>query len=158
MQDNQDIFDRLMSVKCLNFAKPFYIAHKEMLLYLLFGGLTTFISILSFTVVYEVLHINEHISNIVSWVLAVTFAFFTNRTWVFKSTSEFEPSFFGQIVSFYAGRLLTLGVEEIIVFVFISKMGCEAFFVKVLAQIVVLILNFLVSKFWVFKKRATTEY
>lgn len=138
--------------KLLSFAKSFYVTHKEMLLYLFFGGLTTIISILSFTFAYEVLCINEHISNLISWILAVTFAFVTNRTWVFKDAIQQDGSVFKQMVSFYAGRVFTLLVEEIILFVFITWLGFAAFLVKVATQVIVLILNYVISKYFVFRK------
>lgn len=124
---------------------------KETLLYLFFGGITTAISILSFAFTYDFLCINEHISNIVSWVLAVSFAFFTNRTWVFKGFVNSNENIFKQALSFCFGRIFTLLVEEVIVLLFITWLGFAALFVKVVAQVIVLILNYLISKFFVFK-------
>lgn len=152
MQNRDDIFDRLMSLRFLSFAKPFYLAHKEVLLYVLFGGLTTVISILSFTLAYEFCVINEHIANIMSWILAVTFAFITNRTWVFKGSADNNATVFKQALSFYAGRVFTLLVEEVVVFVFITWLGFSALLVKVATQAIVLILNYVISKYYVFNK------
>ena len=131
----------------------FYIKHKEVLLYLFFGFLTTIISIISFTVAYEFFAINEHIANIISWFFAVTFAFFTNRKWVFNGASTSDTPFIKQMFSFYAGRLVTLGIEEIIVLIFISILNLPALFVKTTAQVVVLVLNYIISKFLIFKKK-----
>lgn len=152
MQNKADIFDRLMSLEFLSFARPFYITHKELLLYIFFGGITTIISVFTFTIVYEVFGINEHVANVVAWVLAVLFAFVTNRTWVFKDKEGNDCSVFGQAIRFYAGRIATLVVEELIIFVFISKLNFNAFSVKVATQVIVLVLNYLVSKFLVFRK------
>lgn len=157
MQNKDDIFDRLMSLKFFSFARPFYINYKEMLLYVLFGGITTIISVFTFTIVYEFFSINEHVANVISWLLAVLFAFVTNRTWVFKDTLDNNSSVLVQAISFYAGRFATLVVEELIIFVFISKLNFNAVSVKVATQVIILVLNYLVSKFFVFRQRSSVS-
>ena len=152
MQSRNDIFDRLMSLRFFNFAWPFYVAHKEILLYVFFGGLTTVLSILSFAVIFEFCGINEHGANIISWVLAVTFAFITNRTWVFKGSPDNNETVLKQAFRFYVGRVFTLFVEEAIIFVFITRLSLAALLVKVNTQLIVLILNYIISKFMIFKK------
>ena len=127
-------------------------AHKEVLLYLFFGGLTTLISIASFALFYSLLGINELIANVLSWILAVLFAFFTNRIWVFSAPTEGFADFARQMAAFFAGRLATLGVEELILLVFVTWLACNALVVKVIAQMVVIVLNYVISKYWVFGK------
>ena len=78
------------------------------------------------------------------------FAFLTNRTWVFQSDSR--QSFFKQMQSFYLGRVATLGVEELILLVFVKILSVNAMLVKIVAQIVVIVLNYFVSKWFVFRK------
>ena len=152
MKSNKDVFERLRSLRVLRFAKSFCVSHREILLYVVFGGFTTLISILTFSVIYDAFGFNEHFANILSWVLAVLFAFITNRTWVFPVALYSEHSFVKQILSFFGGRVFTLCVEEVIVLVFIALLEFPALFVKIFAQTVVLTLNFFVSKLWVFKK------
>ena len=147
-----DIFDRLMATRPLCGLQPLYQKRKAVLLYVLFGGLTTVISIGTFWVGHDVLSLNEHIANILSWVLAVLFAFVTNRVWVFSAPTKTKTAFFGQLLRFYGGRLTTLGVEEILLFVFITVLKVNGLAVKVGAQVVVLILNYVVNKYFVFKK------
>lgn len=81
----RDIFDKLMSLLFFNIFDPFYKKHKEVLLYLFFGGLAFVVSIASYGFFNITLGINELIANILSWVLAVAFAFATNRIWVFAA-------------------------------------------------------------------------
>lgn len=147
-----DIFDRLMATRPLRGLQPLYQKHKAVLLYVLFGGLTTVISIGTFWVGHDVLSLGEHIANILSWVLAVLFAFVTNRVWVFSAPTKTKTTFFGQLFRFYGGRVFTLGVEELLLFIFITLLHVNGMVVKVGAQIVVLILNYVVSKCFVFKK------
>ncbi len=149
----QDIFDRLMATRLLRRWQPLYQKRKAVLLYLLFGGLTTVISIGTFWLGHGVLRLNEHIANVISWVLAVLFAFLTNRVWVFSAPTNDAKAFVGQLLRFYSGRLTTLGVEELLLFVFITVLECNGMVVKVGAQVVVLILNYVVSKWFVFKNR-----
>ncbi len=148
----QDIFDRLLATRLLRRWQPLYQKHKAVLLYLLFGGLTTVISIGTFWLGHSVLQLNEHFSNVISWVLAVLFAFLTNRVWVFSAPTDNAKAFWKQLFRFYGGRLTTLAVEELLLFVFITVLKINGMVVKVGAQIAVLILNFVVSKWFVFKK------
>lgn len=135
-------------------ACAFLKKHKEIVLYVFFGGLTTLISILSFVLLYDILEINEHFANIISWIFAVTFAFITNRKWVFADAIGSKNAFFKQMLEFYAGRLFSLGVEEVVIFVFITLLSFNALLTKLATQFMVLLLNYFISKFWVFKPQS----
>ncbi len=148
-----DLFDRLMALPGLRVFGPFYRKHKEVLLYLFFGGLTTLVSILVFALFYNALGINELVSNVISWVLAVLFAFFTNRVWVFAAPTEGRADFLRQMASFFGGRLATLGVEELILLVFVTWLKLPALPVKIAGQVVVIVLNYIISKCFVFRKK-----
>ena len=145
----RDIFDKIMSLPGLRLLYPFYAKHKQVLLYLFFGGCTTLISIGSFALADMV--VNELVANIISWILAVTVAYLTNRVWVFDSEAK-GRGVAKEAVAFYAGRLTTLGIEELLLFVFVTWLGCNGLLIKTIAQIVVLVGNYLLSKFLIFKK------
>lgn len=126
---------------------------KEISLYILFGVLTTIVSISLFYLFHRIWSWNEHISNILSWICAVLFAFFTNRIWVFaQSTHGFLP-LIRQMASFFGGRLLTLGLEEGIILIFITWLHYNSMVVKTVAQIIVIATNYLISKLWVFREK-----
>lgn len=146
----RDLFDRLFTLPLLRLFAPFYSRHKEVLLYLFFGVLTTAISWGSFYLCHYPLGMDELLANILSWVAAVLFAFFTNRTWVF---SHKEQAFFAEMGRFFASRLTTLALEELLLFLFASCLQIEAMLVKIVGNIAVLILNYLLSKFFVFMKQ-----
>lgn len=148
-----DIFDRVMGTKLLKSWYTPYQKHKEKLLYLFFGGLTTVVSLATFWFVNRVMMANEHIANVASWILAVLFAFVTNRVWVFNAKTNGKAAFFKQLLSFYGGRLLTFGAEELLLLVFITWLQFDSILVKIVAQVVVLILNYIVSKLFVFRKQ-----
>ena len=126
--------------------------HREILLYILFGGATTAVSIGSFVLFHTVLGINELIANVLSWVLAVGFAFVTNRKWVFCSTAQGIAAW-KEAVSFYSGRLLTLGVEEGLLLVFATWLSFPGTAVKIAGQIIVLVGNYAISKWLIFRKK-----
>lgn len=146
------MFDRLMAAKVFASVRPYYKKYKEKLLYLFFGVLTTVTSLVTFWLVNRVVMANEHIANVTSWFLAVLFAFVTNRIWVFNAKANGKAAFFRQLCGFYGGRLLTLGIEELLILVFITWLGWNSMAVKISAQIVVLIANYIVSKLFVFRK------
>ena len=150
--DKPDIFDKIMSPKIFRWATPFYTKYKEVLMYLLFGGLTTLVSVGVFALFNSRFGLNEHISNVISWLTAVLFAFVTNRIWVFPTKTKGFAAFILQMAKFYGGRLFTLGVEELMLFVFVTKLQINAVLIKLIAQVVVVILNFVISKLFVFKK------
>ncbi|MDE5780904.1 MAG: GtrA family protein [Lachnospiraceae bacterium] len=148
---NRDIFDKIMALPGIRIFEPFYRKNKEMLLYLFFGFLSFVMSISTYALFNKVFNINELLANIFSWIITVMFAFFTNRIWVFDSPTKSMAEFVKQMSSFYWGRIVTLVIEEIILFVFITLLGMGSMLIKVIAQVVVIVLNYVISKLFVFK-------
>ena len=126
---------------------------KEIFLYILFGVLTTIVSISLFYLFHRIWKWNEHISNILSWICAVLFAFFTNRIWVFEQSTQGFLSFIRQMTSFFVGRLFTLGLEEGIILIFITMLHYNSMLVKTAAQIIVIAANYFISKLVVFREK-----
>ena len=151
--ERPDIFDRLMTLPGLRLLEPFYKRHKPVLLYLFFGGLTTLISIAVFWLFRYPFGLNELVSNIISWAAAVLFAFLTNRVWVFRAPTKTAGEFLRQMASFYGGRVITLLIEEAMLAVFITWLGFPDMPVKIAAQSVVIVLNYFISKLFIFKKK-----
>lgn len=149
---DRDIFDKIMSLPVLRlFEKP-YRKYKDVLLYLFFGVLTTLINLVVFWLMGTKLSINIHISNSVAWVVAVLFAYVTNRTWVFKQHAHGSSAVIKEILSFAAGRLFTFGVEEAMLFLFVDLLDFNKNVIKIIAQVAVVVLNYVISKLFVFKK------
>lgn len=151
--EKKDIFDKIMSLPFLRNFEGVYKKYKSVLLYLFFGALTTFISIASFWFFGTFMGMNVHVANSVSWICAVTFAFITNKTWVFSSKTKTAGEFFIQARDFYAGRLLTYFVEELILIIFVNLLKLNQDIVKIVAQVVILVLNYIISKLFVFRKK-----
>ncbi|MBO5447772.1 MAG: GtrA family protein [Ruminococcus sp.] len=158
MEEKKDIFDRIMGWGFLKIFEPFYKKNKEMLLYLFFGALTTAVSFITLGIpqwLLEKAGVSEGVaivpSNIISWICAVTFAYVTNRIWVFESRASGKKEIISEASAFYGGRLLTLVVETLMMWVGVSLLGVNKWIMKVIASVVVLILNYIISKLFVFK-------
>lgn len=123
---------------------------REMLLYLVFGGLTFGVSMGSFLLFNLILGMHELTANIISWIAAVLFAFLTNRLWVFAVSTGSCMEFVKQMFSFFAGRFTTLVIEEVILFIFVTILEFHSLFVKIPAQVIVIIINYVISKRFVF--------
>lgn len=152
MENKKDIFDKIMELPGFRFFQPLYKKYKEILLYLFFGCLTVLVSIVSYAIFNLIFKIPALIANIISWILAVLFAFYTNRIWVFRASTNSKRDFLRQMFSFFSGRFVTLIIEELILFLFITNLHYGSMEVKIVAQIVVVILNYIISKLWVFNK------
>lgn len=152
MREKRDIFDRIMGLPLLKAFEPIYKKNKEVLLYLLFGGLTFVVSITSYAVCNVVLGMNELVANVISWILAVSFAFLTNKVWVFNTTTHNCEAFIKQLASFFGGRVATLVIEELILLIFVTVLTFPSVPVKIVAQVIVIVLNYVISKFIVFIK------
>lgn len=127
---------------------------REIVLYLIFGVLTTVISLLSFKL-FNFLFGEELylLNNIFSWLFAVAFAFITNKIFVFESKKWESPMIFKEIFLFVLARVFSLIVEEAGLFLLIDILAIlSPDFSKLVMQIMVVILNYVFSKFIVFKK------
>lgn len=134
--------------------KEFYVKYKELINYLIVGVLTTVVSLGTYyasvlTILDPQSAVQLQVANILSWIAAVTFAYFTNRKYVFESTNS---NIVQEAVKFYASRLSTLGMDMVIMFVGVTWLGFNDKIMKLVVQVVVTIANYVISKFLVFKK------
>ncbi len=135
--------------------KEIYIKYKEMINYLIVGGLTTCVSLLTyylltFTILNPNISTELQIATIISWIISVLFAFFTNKKYVFESKNKFN---FKEMISFILSRLSTLFIEMLLMYLLVTICKYNDKIMKIAVQIIVIILNYLLSKFLVFKKK-----
>ena len=128
-----------------------YHKYKEGILYLFFGGCTTLVNIVSFMIL-RFLTVGTYVSNGIAWVLAVLFAFVTNKLYVFESKNKSAKTVTREAVSFFAFRLLSLFIDMGMMYVMIDVFSWNELLAKVLANIVVIIVNYVFSKLFIFKK------
>jgi putative flippase GtrA len=135
-----------------------YHKYEDLMLYLVFGVLTTIVSFGSQFLVALILGTDTYFATSVattfSWICSVTFAFFTNKAYVFKSVTNTRKAFLTEMLSFYGARLLSWFLELAIMNVFATKLGYNYWAVKIAAQIFIMLANYLLSKLVIFKNRA----
>ena len=127
------------------------ILTREVILYIVFGVLTTAVSYITFWLFGTVLGVHYLIANIISWICAVLFAYFTNRKWVFETKAKGKAQL-KEFVLFIAGRLFSLGVEEFGLWLLVSVLKGNPNVAKLIMQVVVVVLNYVLSKLIIFKK------
>ena len=131
--------------------KELFIRYKEVILYLFFGVMTTVVNFLTYAFLTRMLHVNDYAAIFVSWFIAVLFAYLTNRKLVFGSTVAERKALIKELLSFYAARIMTLILEYIIMFIGVEILKFNDLYVKLFAQVMVIIGNYLLSKLLVFK-------
>lgn len=135
--------------------KEMYLKYKEIINYLIFGVLTTVVSIgVYYICVYTFLNpenvVQLQIANIISWVAGVAFAYVTNRKFVFESKEENKLKEAGKFVT---SRITTLLMDMAIMFIGVTLCKFNDKIIKLISQVVVIVMNYLLSKIIVFKKK-----
>ena len=130
-----------------------YKKNKEIINYLIFGVLTTVVSFVVYFIFAKVFKIDEVISNVISWFFSVLFAFVTNKLYVFESKETGKKTLLKEIISFYLARLFTGVVCDLGVFALMVKIfKINDVLSKLVTQVIVIILNYVLSKLFVFKQ------
>ena len=127
--------------------------YKESILYLVFGGLTFLVNMITYVLFTRVVKADVLVSNCIAWIVAVLFAYVTNKFFVFESRETDLKYILKEFRAFVGCRLFSGVVELVIIFVMATLMGINDLFVKVVTNVVVIILNFIFSKLIIFKKR-----
>ena len=129
---------------------------KEIMLYGIFGVLTTIVNLVVFWVFEGVLNWNENISNIIAIITSILFAYFTNSAWVFNSQAANYKEKFNEFIRFISGRCLTMIIEFVGCFL-LFKTPIPTMISKLAITVIVIILNFFISKFFAFKSSRKDE-
>lgn len=128
-----------------------YQKYKEIVNYLIFGVLSMVVNFALYYVLTRLLNINEILSSGISWFITVLFVYITNKMFVFEKT---EKNFLVELISFYLARISTGFICDICIFSLLFKvMNINDFVSKIVVQFVTVVLNYLFSKFIVFKKK-----
>lgn len=135
--------------------KGLYLKYKEIINYLIFGVLTTVTSLLVyyfcvFTFLNPENAFELQVANIISWIAGVTFAYFTNRKFVFESTDNNKLKEAGKFVT---ARLLTLVMDMLIMWLGVTVLHFNDKLIKLISQVLVIVLNYVFSKLFVFGKK-----
>ena len=135
--------------------KELYKKYKEIINYLIFGILTTIVSLgtyylLVLTVLDPDNPIELQIANIIAWITCVTFAYITNRKYVFDSK---DKNILKEATKFYLARLAVLPIDMIFMYIFVSKLHFNDKIIKLIVQIIIIIVNYISSKLVVFTQK-----
>ena len=156
METLVDVCSNVILIKVRMFMiKNVYIKYKEIINYIIVGGLTTVVSLgIYYGLVFTVLDPNNafqlQVANVASWVGAVTFAYFANRKYVFESNDRHIAK---EMTKFYSSRVATLLMDAGIMFVSVTLLGFNDKIMKLIVQVIVTVLNYVFSKLMVFKKK-----
>ncbi|CAJ1193176.1 teichoic acid glycosylation protein [Companilactobacillus paralimentarius DSM 13238 = JCM 10415] len=133
--------------------KELWNKYKDMIPYAFFGVLTTLVNIITFDVLWHFLGWNYQFANVLAYWLSVLFAYVTNKLWVFNSHTATWKDFFKEMVSFFLFRAASWVIDQSIMTIGVSLLHGNALIVKILDNVVVIILNYVFSKFIIFRKR-----
>jgi putative flippase GtrA len=160
---------------CLNIkdvkGKLIKFIHGEIFSYLFFGACTTIVNIVTFQLFYSAMGVPTLISNAIAWVFSVAFAYVTNRVFVFHSQVTSAVGILREVTAFVGARLFSLVFDELIMWLMVDVMGytaverltahiiglelqdAKSLIAKICSNAVVMILNFIFSKLFIFKKK-----
>ncbi len=131
----------------------FYLLHKGIMRYLVFGGFTTLINIIIFYLFKKIFYYSTTISNVIAWFMAVLFAYFTNKFFVFYSQTSKIIEILKEMSRFFSARIFTLIFETVFLNIFIDYYNFNSIIMKIISNIIVIILNFVLSKLYIFKEK-----
>ncbi|MCI8379872.1 MAG: GtrA family protein [Lachnospiraceae bacterium] len=130
-----------------------YLKYKEVILYLVFGGLTTLTNIGAYALFARVFHMNLMAANGLALALSILFAYVTNKLFVFESKTDSWGAVLQEFASFMACRLATAVLDMFLMYITVSVAGLYDLLMKVIVNIIVIVLNFVFSKLIIFKKK-----
>ncbi len=127
-----------------------YKKYKEVIHYLISGGLTTVFNIVCYFVLTKIFGIDYMISTVIDWILTVLLAYILNKVFVFYSKSN-GKELIKEIYEFFKYRIFTLVIELGLMYLFVDILFINDMISKIIVQIVVIILNYVFSKLFIFK-------
>lgn len=136
--------------------EQFFNKYKSMISYLFYGVCTTLVNIFAYYACVHWLGLQNVASTFIAWVVSVVFAYFTNKVFVFESHSWKWDALLREMASFFACRGVTGAMDILIMYVGVDLMGMLDMGVKVFSNILVIILNYVMSKLLIFRRGASS--
>lgn len=138
-----------------DFGWGLYKKHEEGFNYLIFGFLAFVLNYILYFVFADALAMHYMAATVISWVLTVVFAYWTNRTFVFKSQSKDISAVVKEFVSFIGARVATEVLEIVLMYVMVDLLAINDKISKLVCQTIVILANYVLSKIWIFKKSSS---
>lgn len=136
----------------MDMIRKLFEKYRGLILYAVFGVLTTIVNMAVYYVCFNVAGIANVVSTILAWLIAVSFAFVTNKLWVFDSKSFDRKTLIHELWTFFACRFATGILDVVIMYIAVDVMAMNSTLWKLLSNILVIICNYVFSKFIIFKK------
>jgi putative flippase GtrA len=133
--------------------KALFIKYYDILVYLIFGVLTTVVNYLVYLPCYNILGLSSSVSNVIAWAVAVVFAFVTNKPLVFRSHDWSAGVVVPELIKFVGTRIGSGGLETLILLLAVDVLGMNGNVWKLITSVLVVILNYVGSKLLVFRKK-----
>lgn len=133
--------------------KNLFVKYKEQISYLFFGVMTTVINFITYFALTKLFNTDEMIANIIAWIVSVAFAFVSNKLFVFESKSFDKNTLLKEITGFVSSRIASLGIDMTIMYIGINLLFINDAIVKIVSNVVVIVLNYILSKLIVFKDK-----
>ena len=133
--------------------RKMWAKYREAILYLFFGGCTTLVNFIVYWLCTRPVDLGTGIASALAWLLSVLFAYGTNRRWVFESSAKGAQAVLAEMAKFFAGRVATGVMDIVIMLVTVDLLGAPVMVMKILSNVLVIILNYFISKLIVFRKR-----
>lgn len=146
----EEFFLNLIRKIGLNNFVNWYKEHTEGMRYLIFGGISTLINMIVF-ILLEKIGLSTLVSNTIAWIMSVIFAYITNKMCVFNVSINNKKELLREISSFLGCRIFTLIIDEIYMYVTIDIFNLNSILMKIISNIIVIVLNFIFSKIFIFK-------
>lgn len=135
-----------------DFCWGMYKKHEEGLNYLIFGFLAFVLNYILYFLFADAMQMHYMAATVLSWVLTVVFAYWTNRTFVFKSQNKDAGAVVKEFVSFIGARIATEVLEVVLMYVMVDLLAINDKISKLVCQVLVILANYVLSKIWIFKK------
>lgn len=142
--------------KLWDFGWGLYKKHEEGINYLIFGFLAFVLNYILYFLFADAIGIHYMAATGLSWVLTVVFAYWTNRTFVFKSRNKEAGAVWKEFVSFIGARVATEVLELVLMYVMVDMAGINDKIAKFVCQVLVILANYVLSKVWIFKDNSST--
>lgn len=139
--------------KLFRYAWDMYKEHEEGINYLIFGFLAFVLNYFLYYVFESLLHTEYMVATALSWLLTVVFAYWTNRTFVFKSKNSGAANLVKEFCSFVSARIATEVLELALMYLMVDIAGINSYIAKFVAQAAVIVTNYVLSKIWIFKEK-----
>ncbi len=132
--------------------KDFYSRYKGIIKYVIFGTVTTVLNVVTYHLLYSIFKAPNTLAVVIAWIISVAFAFITNKLFVFESKSWDKKVAKKQALDFLVCRILTGVLEVALMFLLVDILRLNGTVMKLITNVIVIILNYIASKFVIFKK------